>query len=178
MTTFKQLVVSRYKVVASTFTHKLNALFSNLMQDAAFQKQVIHDAEDYRDGLADEQLLERAFDALYPEWMKAFEERGNFSGSGVIVYRGISAKESGSINLKNPGVYWTWDAKKVGNYSNVNTDLPVKTISGFIVIDDIDIEETLKKAVWAGYSSEESEHEITLKHDHRAKDVKLVESAK
>jgi hypothetical protein len=142
---------------------KLNTEFAKLMSQPAFQKLVLKDAEDYREGRTDDDVLTRAFDEIYPAWMTSLERRGAFDGDKLIVYRGLGVKNPTDIDLRNPGVYWTWDKAKAKNYSGKNTQLPLTIVTASVSPDDIDLKETLRKIVWPGYSNDESECEITLK---------------
>jgi hypothetical protein len=147
---------------SNTFMQTLNDAFAKVMQDPSFQKKVISDARDYSEGMSEDEVLERAFGEIYPEWMDDLEKRGDFENNGLRVYRGIGAKRKEDIKHTKLGIYWTWDSGKAGNYSDVNTSMPLHVISALVSIDDIDLPQTLQKIVWAGYEFEESEREITL----------------
>jgi hypothetical protein len=151
------------------FMNELNNKFSELMRNPSIQKQVIKDAEDYSEGYEEDEILERAFDEIYPAWMDEMERIATFEGNGLIVYRGISARTPDDIDYDNTGVYWTWDESKAGNYSDRNTKLPLHTLTGLVQIKDMDLKGTFLKVVWPGYELEESEKEITLKPNQKIK---------
>lgn len=144
---------------------ELNRRFAQIMQDENFQRSVLKDHADYREEYSDDDILNSAFLDRYATWMEDLEKRGRFQGNTMEVYRGISVEKLEDINFKTVGIYWTWDKRKAANYSNTNTKTPVKILTAQISIDDIDLKETLRKAVWAGYTFEESEREITMKRN-------------
>lgn len=150
------------KVLAAT-PHDLNDLFAQLMQQKTFQRQVVKEADSYREGKTDHEMLERAFDEIYPAWMNDFEKRGKFDGDKVKIYRGISATSLERVSFKKLGVFWTWDIKKAANYSNKNTKENLFIVCGEISLSSIDLKNTLSKVVWPGYTLVESEREFHLK---------------
>jgi len=151
-----------YRILAS-FPHQLNEEFSNIMSDPKFQKLVLKGAKDYRYGMTDDAMLERAFNEIYPAWMEDLERRGNFKGESIILYRGVSADASSQIKMNGLGVSWTWDKKKADNYSDTNTKKNLFVVEAEVPIAAINLTATLDKIVWPGYTFEESERELELK---------------
>lgn len=151
-----------YRLIAS-FPNALNQEFAKVMHDKAFQNKIIKDAEDYRDDLSDEELLDRAFQDIYPAWMEDLEQRGDYSENSVILYRGISADSFSRINLKKLGQFWTWDIEKAANYSDTNTKKPLFIVKAKVPISAVNLRASLQKLVWPGYDFEESERELELK---------------
>jgi len=172
--TFLTAIHARYRVQAMpAFMQKLNAEFAKIMSKEEFHKLVIKDKGDYRDEDTDDEILSRAFDELYPDWMTDLERRGKFHGEHLEIYRGVSAKEFQDIDFKSLGVYWTWHKSWAANYSDQNTKLPLHVLTALVTINDIDLKETLRKIVWADI--EESEREITLKPHAK---IKIIDPIK
>jgi len=154
-----------------SFPQTLNSKFAELMRNPAFQKLVVKEAESTDD---DDAILTRAFDETYPAWMQDFENRAEFVGDSVVVYRGISADTVEDLDLNNVGVYWTWDRDKAANYSNENTKKNLFVIKATAGINDIHLKDTLKKIVWDGYTHEESERELQIKKKAKLNLIEII----
>jgi hypothetical protein len=159
--------VAKIKVIAGAFVESLNRSFAEIMRSQAFQKTVLRDHQDYRFGESDDELLDQALGERYNDWMTMLERQGVFLGDKLEIYRGVSVKNPEDIDFQNLGVFWTWKKDKAQNYSDKNTKLPLVIITARVGVEQINIKETLRKIVWAGYSLDESECEITLKNRAR-----------
>lgn len=161
--------MNKYVIAAPSFMVELNKKFASLMRNRSIQQQVIKDAIDYSEDMTEDEVLERAFNEIYPAWMEDLERRGTFEDNGLVVYRGISAEGPEDIDKDKVGIYWTWDQGKADNYSGINTELPLQILTALVSIDDIDLKETFVKLVWPGYDFDESEREVTLKSGRKVK---------
>ncbi len=157
-----------------SFPQTLNSKFAEFMPDPKFQRLVVKEAVKKSRNESDDEILTRAFDEIYPEWMWDFEKRAEFVGDSVVVYRGISADTVEDLDLNNVGVYWTWDRDKAANYSNENTKKNLFVIKATAGINDINLKDTLKKIVWDGYTHEESERELQINKKAKLNLIEII----